>query len=313
MTVAYVPEQSSSWTASARSSIMRPLPAIGGRADAGGVVSPPRSWNASAVTSDRKRRFSDLVESAVDGPLVAEGLTRAGDAWTRQHDGFVVGVDVQIEKRSQWTFTVNFGSLIDGESAYLVGADLDASYECGTNRIAFLSDDHQDRWWVVTAAGITSGPLYGPQNATKGDDLAELVANRVIPALREMTDLQTINLLAEADPTVPPGRRDSIRSAMAWQEAGRPLQSVEVQALGHDSVLVEVSNALATSRPDLVESVVKMATPVELRLRMQMSRCAPPYVEFSCPDADVDQLRVRYQNWLSVRAFGPPIASSRPN
>jgi hypothetical protein len=282
-------------------------------AETDGVVSTARSWNASAVPSDRKRRLSDLVELALGRPLVAEGFTRAGDTWTRQHDGFVVGVDVQIEKRSQWAFTVNFGSLIDGESADLVGGDLIANYECGTNRIGTVSDDHEDRWWVVTASGITSGPLYGQQAATNGDDLAELIANCVIPSLRKLTDLETINLLAEADPTVPPGRRDSIRSATAWQEAGRPLQSIEVQALGHDSVLVEAGNDTVTSRPDLVRSMVEMATPVELRMRMQITRCAPPYVEFSCRGADVGQLRMRYQNWLSVRAFGPPMASSHLN
>jgi hypothetical protein len=74
-------------------------------------------------------------------------------------------------------------------------------------------------------------------------------------------------------------------------------------------VLVEVGRDLAVGRLDLVQSLDERATPVELRLQPEITRCALPHVEFSCPNADLDLLRVRYQNWLSVRVFGPPIAS----
>lgn len=243
----------------------------------------------------------ELIDRVIDSAIRDAQFSRNGMMWTRQGDGFVLGVDVQAGKSASSTFTVNYGAVVDGETAYLVGQDLTATYVSGSTRIGSPSD----RWWKATPKGIIAGSFYGPWTPVDDADLGDLILHRVIPNLNRLTSLDAI--LEESRLEGNRGRTEAIEAAALWQKAGRPSERVDVRAVDKGRFRLEVSEELAKDRPDLARHVVMRAAPWDLPARPMITEIALPVVQFDCLSAEADVIEKRCQNWLSLHRFGPAI------
>lgn len=279
-------------------------------------------WAVAAETSPVEAKLRAYVNELVHQPLKRAGYRRNGRVWRSEADGVVRVVDLQRERKgSSINFTLNVGVAVPGYNWYLFGFDdgqPDASLGVVSGRIGYALDPPRDVWFVVGGEeGLRRIDWSGMDAASDGVELLQALTERVVPALAAFsTPDDVLTYLGRPEHRIPflgrPVGRDpdeGLRAVIAWRASGSPVPSVTVAPLGDSGARVEAPPELVEQRPDLVETMVEAATPVDdaIRIRNVVSP-RPGIFEIQGRRLRPDRMKASYERFLAVRRFGatPP-------
>lgn len=278
--------------------------------------------DVSALERELRTYINDLVHS----PLKHAGYRRNGRVWRSEGDGVVRVVDLQRERKSsRIDFTLNVAIAVPGYHWYLHGFDdeqPDASLGVVSGRIGFAFDPPRDVWFVVSEhSGLRRTDWVGPESPSDGSELLRALHERVVPTLDLFsTPGDVLRYLGEPRhqlpflrPRVARNPEEALRAVVAWREAGSPVPSVAVSLSGDSGVLIEIPPELVEERPDLVETMVEDATPVDDAIQVRNVVSPRPGVfEVSGRRLRPDRMQAAYERFLAVRRFGatPPRRSA---
>lgn len=270
--------------------------------------------DASALERDLRAYVNDLVHQ----PLKRAGYRRSGRVWRAEGDGVVRVVDLQRERQSsRIDFTLNVGIAVPGYHWYLYGFDdgqPDASLGVVSGRIGFAFDPPRDVWFVVAGSnGLSRTDWVEPESPSDGSELVRALDERVVPTLALFsTPGDVLTYLAEPQhqlpflsPLLARNPDEPLRAVVAWREAGSPVPSVAVSPSGDSGVLIQVPPELVEERPDLVETMVDAATPVDDAIHIRnVVPLRPGVVEVYGGRLRADRMQAAYERFLAVRRFG---------
>lgn len=269
-------------------------------------------------TGALESRLRSYVNDLVHQPLKRAGYRRSGRVWRDEADGVVRVVDLQRERKaSRIDFTLNVGIAVPGYHWYLFGFDdaqPDASLGVVAGRIGFAFDPPSDVWFVVGGnEGLQRTDWVEPETPSDGSELLWALKERVVPTLALFSKPRDVLTYFEEphhqvpflSPLVARNPEEPLRAVLAWRAAGSPVPSIAVSASDDTSVRIEVPRDLGEARPDLIETMVEAATPVNdaIHIRNVVS-LGPGVFEVYGRNLRADRMKASYERFLAVRGFG---------
>lgn len=279
-------------------------------------------------TSELEGQLRSYVNELVHQPLKRAGYRRSGRVWRSHGDGLVRVVDLQRERKSsRIDFTLNVGIAVPGYNWYLYGfndEEPDASLGVVSGRIGFALDPPRDVWFVVSGSGgLRQTDWSALESPSDGSELLHALSERVVPTLARFSKPGDVLAYLEEpnhqlpflSPLVARNPEEGLRAVLAWRAAGSPVPFVAVTPLDDGGVRVEAPRELVEERPDLIETLVEAATPVDdaTQIRNVVS-LRPGVFEVYGRKLHADRMKASYERFLAVRRFGAsPQRSSRPS